>query len=174
MNVSQIAYESGYNSVTHFIAQFEKITRQTPSEYRTRIKLWEFLSVVNDGIQLTLCLDIWEQVVWVCLKYKLAFFKTLLDWFRVTSKTPFPATSCHHYANPLFDAQCPFALFPKQGINVKKTYRQWKYCFFGKGFSRKWGWSLDEFLFMSLPFSRWSKVGNHARFLDMQNIANQR
>ncbi|MFL1684983.1 MULTISPECIES: AraC family transcriptional regulator [Bacteroidales] len=39
MNVSQIAYESGYNSVTHFIAQFEKITRQTPSEYRTRIKL---------------------------------------------------------------------------------------------------------------------------------------
>ena len=34
MNVSQIAYESGYNSVTHFVAQFEKITRRTPSEYR--------------------------------------------------------------------------------------------------------------------------------------------
>ena len=39
MNVSQIAYESGYNSVTHFIAQFEKITRRTPSEYRMQIKL---------------------------------------------------------------------------------------------------------------------------------------
>ena len=34
MNVSQIAYESGYNSVTHFVAQFEKITKRTPSEYR--------------------------------------------------------------------------------------------------------------------------------------------
>ena len=34
MNVSQIAYESGYNSVTHFVAQFEKITKWTPSEYR--------------------------------------------------------------------------------------------------------------------------------------------
>lgn len=39
MNISQIAYESGYNSVTHFIAQFEKIIRRTPSEYRTQIKL---------------------------------------------------------------------------------------------------------------------------------------
>ena len=34
MNVSQIAYESGYNSVTHFVVQFEKITKRTPSEYR--------------------------------------------------------------------------------------------------------------------------------------------
>ena len=34
MNVSQIAYESGYNSVTHFVAQFEKIIKRTPSEYR--------------------------------------------------------------------------------------------------------------------------------------------
>ena len=39
MNVSQIAYESGYNSVTHFIAQFEKIIKRTPSEYRMQIKL---------------------------------------------------------------------------------------------------------------------------------------
>ena len=39
MHVSQIAYESGYNSVTHFIAQFEKITGRTPSEYRIQIKL---------------------------------------------------------------------------------------------------------------------------------------
>ena len=39
MNISQIAYESGYNSVTHFIAQFEKITKRTPSEYRMQIKL---------------------------------------------------------------------------------------------------------------------------------------
>ena len=38
MNVSQVAYESGYNSVTHFIAQFEKITKQTPSEYRMQMK----------------------------------------------------------------------------------------------------------------------------------------
>ena len=39
MNVSQVAYESGYNSVTHFIAQFERITKRTPSEYRMQIKL---------------------------------------------------------------------------------------------------------------------------------------
>lgn len=39
MNVSQIAYESGYNSVTHFISQFEKIVGRTPSEYRTQMKL---------------------------------------------------------------------------------------------------------------------------------------
>ena len=39
MNVSQVAYESGYNSVTHFIAQFEKIIQWTPSEYRMQIKL---------------------------------------------------------------------------------------------------------------------------------------
>ena len=34
MNIFHIAYESGYNSINHFIAQFEKITRRTPSEYR--------------------------------------------------------------------------------------------------------------------------------------------
>ena len=32
---------------------------------------------------------------------------------------------------------------------------------------------MDFFSFF-LPFSRWSKVGNHARFLDTQNVANQR
>ena len=39
MNVSQVAYESGYNSITHFISQFEKIMRRTPSEYRMQIRL---------------------------------------------------------------------------------------------------------------------------------------
>lgn len=39
MNISQVAYESGYNSVTHFIVQFEKITKRTPSEYRMQIKM---------------------------------------------------------------------------------------------------------------------------------------
>ena len=38
MNVSQVAYESGYNSVTHFISQFEKLVRRTPSEYRAQIR----------------------------------------------------------------------------------------------------------------------------------------
>lgn len=38
MPVSQIAYESGYNSLTHFISQFEKNTGRTPSEYRKQIK----------------------------------------------------------------------------------------------------------------------------------------
>ncbi len=37
MTVSQIAYESGYNNLTHFFAQFEKQTKRTPSEYRTQI-----------------------------------------------------------------------------------------------------------------------------------------
>lgn len=39
MTVSQVAYESGYNSLTHFITQFERHTKCKPSEYRMRIKL---------------------------------------------------------------------------------------------------------------------------------------
>lgn len=39
MTVSQVAYESGYNSLTHFISQFERHTKRKPSEYRTQIKL---------------------------------------------------------------------------------------------------------------------------------------
>ena len=38
--------------------------------------------------------------------------------------------------------------FQNRVSTLKKTYRQWKYCFFGKRFSRKWGWSLDELLFI--------------------------
>ncbi len=38
MTVSQVAYESGYNSLTHFIAQFERHTRRKPSQYRAQIK----------------------------------------------------------------------------------------------------------------------------------------
>jgi len=34
--------------------------------------------------------------------------------------------------------------------------------------------TLNEFRFMFLQFFRWTKVGNHARFLDTQNVANQR
>jgi hypothetical protein len=34
--------------------------------------------------------------------------------------------------------------------------------------------TLNEFRFMFLQFFRWTKVGNHTRFLDTQNIANQR
>ncbi len=34
--------------------------------------------------------------------------------------------------------------------------------------------TLNESLFMFLQFFRWTKVGNHARFLDTQNITNQR
>lgn len=39
LNISQIAYESGYNSVPYFITQFEKITKRKPSEYRLQINL---------------------------------------------------------------------------------------------------------------------------------------
>lgn len=39
MTVSQVAYESGYNSLTHFIAQFERHTKRKPSEYRTQIRI---------------------------------------------------------------------------------------------------------------------------------------
>lgn len=39
LTVAQVAYESGYNSVPHFIAQFEKIVHRTPSEYRQQIKM---------------------------------------------------------------------------------------------------------------------------------------
>lgn len=39
MSVSQVAYESGYNSLTHFISQFERHTHRKPSEYRAQIKL---------------------------------------------------------------------------------------------------------------------------------------
>lgn len=37
MTVSQVAYESGYNNITHFISQFEKYTNRTPSEYRMQV-----------------------------------------------------------------------------------------------------------------------------------------
>ncbi len=39
MTVSQVAYESGYNSLNHFITQFERHTKRKPSEYRSQIKL---------------------------------------------------------------------------------------------------------------------------------------
>ena len=39
MNVSQIAYESGYNNLTNFFSQFEKYMKRTPSEYRMQIRL---------------------------------------------------------------------------------------------------------------------------------------
>ena len=39
MTISQVAYESGYNSLTHFIAQFERHTKRKPSAYRAQIKL---------------------------------------------------------------------------------------------------------------------------------------
>lgn len=38
LTISQIAYESGYSSVSHFIAQFRDIVHLTPSEYRSEIK----------------------------------------------------------------------------------------------------------------------------------------
>lgn len=38
MTISQVAYESGYNSLTHFFTQFERYTKRTPSEYRNQIK----------------------------------------------------------------------------------------------------------------------------------------
>lgn len=62
-----------------------------------------------------------EQAVSVCPKHKLAPLKTLLDWFRVTLKTPLPATSCQHSANPSFDARYPFTLRPKPSINIKNS-----------------------------------------------------
>ena len=39
LTVAQIAYESGYNHVPHFIEQFEKITKRTPSEYRLHVNI---------------------------------------------------------------------------------------------------------------------------------------
>lgn len=38
MTVSQVAYESGYNSLTHFSAQFKRHTQRKPSEYRAQIR----------------------------------------------------------------------------------------------------------------------------------------
>lgn len=38
LNISQIAYESGYNNISHFIKQFECSTGRTPKEYRCQIK----------------------------------------------------------------------------------------------------------------------------------------
>lgn len=39
LNISQIAYESGYNNVPHFVTQFEKTIKRRPSEYRMQMKL---------------------------------------------------------------------------------------------------------------------------------------
>lgn len=37
LSISQIAFESGYNTMSHFIAQFKNIMGRTPSEYREQI-----------------------------------------------------------------------------------------------------------------------------------------
>lgn len=37
LTIAQVAYESGYNYVPHFIMQFEKIVKRTPSEYKSQI-----------------------------------------------------------------------------------------------------------------------------------------
>ena len=37
LSVSQIAFESGFNSVPYFIKQFQSITEKTPGEYRELI-----------------------------------------------------------------------------------------------------------------------------------------
>lgn len=37
LNISQIAYESGYNNLSHFNKQFREITHQSPNEYRINI-----------------------------------------------------------------------------------------------------------------------------------------
>ena len=37
LTVSQIAYESGYNNLSHFNRQFREVMRRTPSEYRLQI-----------------------------------------------------------------------------------------------------------------------------------------
>lgn len=37
LNISQIAYESGYNSVPYFIRQFKELTHLTPSDYRCQL-----------------------------------------------------------------------------------------------------------------------------------------
>lgn len=38
LNISQIAYEAGYNNVPYFIKQFENLTQRTPKEYRIQIE----------------------------------------------------------------------------------------------------------------------------------------
>jgi len=40
MNISQVAYESGYSNLPHFNKQFRLITGNTPSEYRELMKSW--------------------------------------------------------------------------------------------------------------------------------------
>lgn len=39
LTVAQVAYQSGYNNVTHFISQFKTIVRRTPLQYREQIHL---------------------------------------------------------------------------------------------------------------------------------------
>jgi AraC-like DNA-binding protein len=38
-SITQIAYDSGYNSLTNFIIQFKRIMRQTPRQYQSKYKL---------------------------------------------------------------------------------------------------------------------------------------
>lgn len=39
LNISQVAYESGYNNVPYFIRQFEELTKRKPGEYRMQMNL---------------------------------------------------------------------------------------------------------------------------------------
>ena len=39
LNISQIAFESGYNSLSNFNNQFKNIFKQSPSEYKSKIQL---------------------------------------------------------------------------------------------------------------------------------------
>lgn len=114
-----------------------------------------------------------EQAVSVCPKHKLAPLKTPLDWFRVTLKTPLPATSCQHSANPSFDARYPFTLRPKPSINSKKTVSTMEVLIFQK----------EAFEEMAAKFSRFSdrvnellaKQGGKSlnRWMDNQEVCQQ-
>ena len=39
LTVSQIAYEVGFNNLSHFNKRFKLVTNQTPTEYKRRIAI---------------------------------------------------------------------------------------------------------------------------------------
>lgn len=42
MNISDIAYQTGFNNLSHFIRQFKKLIGLTPSEYQKKLNKHQF------------------------------------------------------------------------------------------------------------------------------------
>ena len=52
-NIAEVAYECGYNTISHFNQQFKQVTGKTPMEYRKDYlnESWFFLFKMNKSLE---------------------------------------------------------------------------------------------------------------------------